>query len=551
MPKKGTGSSRRGVVKGEEGEPAKFEPGRAKGRAFDPKVIAEAMNMWWVNGDGQSYIIGDEKKGWARWPEGKVIKKMRMLPDHLVAIKVREDERVSEVDHVLVHTMEERRLELFMHSLAGYQSGIHELRGNRILVKTSPQIVEPEAGEWPVIRELIESRLDLSRNGKGGINQTPWFHSWMKVSYESLRKGRPGSFRAGHALILAGPVGCGKGRLQHQIITGLLGGRSADPSEYLFGRSEYNGELFEAEHLLMEEVPVPSQQMKDRVYLAEQIKRIVANDTKRLRVMREDPLTVSPFWRLSISINNDPDKMRSLPLITGDLADKVLMFLVADEKMPMELGTDDEQLAFRETIAREMPAYADWLLHEWEVPEELRTHANGKSAMRFGFREFHHPELVTELFDDTPAAELLGLIDAAVFTLGPSGMETKLWGLAGKHNHAKETGVWQQRALTLETLLRGDDPEWNCSVAKAAQKLFAHNKCDRLLARLEEDEKTRGARVVKGNTRDWKGWVVKAPVWYQGAGGTDGVVTGGDAGSTGGVDFSKLVPKARDDDEPF
>jgi hypothetical protein len=528
MAKKKAANSRRGSVEGGDDEPAQFKPGRAKGRVFDPAVIAEEMKLWWVNSKGMNYVLGDEANGWAVWPEGKVIKEMRTLENHLVAIKTREDERISEVDRVLLHVMKQRRLEFMLGSLAGYQAGIHELRGHRILVKTAPQLVVPRAGNWPTIAKLIDGRLDLSAGGtRPGIDQTPWFHSWMKVSYESLMKGRPGAWRAGHAMILAGPVGCGKGRLQHQLITGLLGGRSADPSEYLFGRSEYNGEMFEAEHLLMEEVPVPSQQMKDRVYLAEQIKRIVANDTKRLRVMREDPTTVSPYWRLSISINNDPDKMRSLPLMTGDLRDKVLMFLVAKEEMPMPLRTIEEQHEFREAIAREMPAYADWLLNEWEVPAELMVYPEGhamagQDASRFGFREFQHPDLVEEQFDDTPAGELLALIDAAVFRVSEAGLENKLWDLAGEHNRAPESGLWHGSALTLSALLRGDAPGWQCSVQKEANKLLQHNNINRLLSRLAEDEASRGRRVakervvegkvVRADTRDWKGWFIQRPV---------------------------------------
>ena len=44
-------------------------------------------------------------------------------------------------------------------SLAGYRAGLHEIEGRRILVTDSPRRLEPKAGEWPLIKKLIESQL--------------------------------------------------------------------------------------------------------------------------------------------------------------------------------------------------------------------------------------------------------------------------------------------------------------------------------------------------------------------------------------------------------
>lgn len=297
-------------------------------------------------------------------------------------------------------------------------------------------------------------------------------------------------------MIFAGPGDAGKSRLQHQLITGLLGGqgRSADPGPYLFGRTDFNNELFGAEHLMMEELPSGSK-TADRVFFGEMLKQLVVNDTQRLHRKREDAMVVSPFFRVTISINDDPDKMRVLPLLTPDLKDKVMLFHISPAPLPMPTTTLTERAAFRERISLELPAYAHWLLNEFTIPEPLRS-------QRFGVKEWHHPTLAMELFDDTPAAELLALIDAATFKAVESegGIHSTLWDLK---SHSDDEAMWEGSALDVEKLLLGEGG-WFCSVAREAKKLVMHNKIERLLGRLNEDQPVRVARHRTKLERRWR-----------------------------------------------
>ena len=247
---------------------------------------------------------------------------------------------------------------------------------------TLPRLIEPKKGEWPIVKQLIDGRLNLEP--EGGADQTPFFHGWNKASLESLLAG-PGNFRPGQCCIFAGPRDCGKSRLQHQVITGLFGGRSADPGPYLFGRTDFNGEWLEGEHLLMED-PASSTFTKDRVMFGEKLKQIVVNDTQRLHPKRETAQMLQPFFRLTISVNDDPDKLRVLPLLTPDMKDKVQLFKVVAAPMPMSTMTLPERAAFRETVAAELPAYAWWLLNEFTVPAEMQ-------GERFGVKSWLHPAL--------------------------------------------------------------------------------------------------------------------------------------------------------------
>jgi hypothetical protein len=111
----------------------------------------------------------------------------------------------------------------------------------------------------------------------------------------------------------------------------------------------------------------------------EKLKQIIVNDRKRLHSKRQTAQTLEPFFRITISVNDDPDKLRVLPLLTPDMRDKVHLFLVGNCEMPMPTNTLAERAAFRQKIADELPAYAWWLLNKFEIPDKLR-------CQRFGIR---------------------------------------------------------------------------------------------------------------------------------------------------------------------
>ena len=64
--------------------------------------------------------------------------------------------------------------------------------------------------------------------------------------------------------------------------------------------------------------------------------------------------------------------VRSLPIITADFGDKVLVFHCAARPLPIiTTNSIENQKEFREVMERELPCYLHWLLHEWQIPEEI------------------------------------------------------------------------------------------------------------------------------------------------------------------------------------
>lgn len=478
---------RRGrVVKSKKGEAAKFVAGSAIApKEFDAAGIAEKLHLWWEDGDGQSFIIGQQPimrppdvasdalfeerpQIWSRWPEKKII---NLLRSKFVRIKPREGELLSEAERVLLHTMEHRRLEQSILSLAGYRSGIYNMGGHRVLVRTSPRLIEPREGAFGTISTFLAGLLGLD----GALRLC----CWLKIAYEALRDGKR---RPGQALFLVGPPDCGKSRIQHNIITLILGGRSpADPKSFFFGRTDFNAEMVAAEHLLIEEIPSSSRH-DVRVFFGERIKEIVANDTTRLHKKNRDAVTVSPCWRLSVSCNDNPEKLRCLPPLTEDLAEKLIMLKVAAVPQFWEefSNAPDPRQAFREAIEAELPAFVHHLV-SMEIPERLQ-------GRRYGVASFINDDLRHAMAEDEPHRQLLLLIDKHLF--GDGGRER-----------------WKGDAEDLKQKLCADDSPVRGSAARLLSGKYA-SFCGQLLSAIAHELPQ---RVSSHRSSESRNWIINPP----------------------------------------
>lgn len=332
--------------------------------------------------------------------------------------------------------------------LAGYHAGIHKIQGSNILVTTSPALIIPAAGGWPVLSKLLGNLLI-----DDGINQEAYFFGWHKVTAEALRNGRR---RPSQALVLAGPAGCGKSLVQN-LTTVLLGGRCAKPYQYMTGGTGFNRDLFTAEHLMVED-EVPSAEYRSRRNFGTHIKGVTVNVTQRMHQKFRDALTLEPFWRLTISVNDEPENLMVLPPIDDSIGDKIILLKCVKKPMPMPANTDEQKQRFFDTLVAELPAFLHWL-DEWQIPEELRDE-------RYGITSFHHPELLRAIDDLAPETRLLGLIDDELFALGPG-----------------SAGPWTGTARQLVKKLTSAD----FADSREARRLFSYNTaCGTYLARLEQ-----------------------------------------------------------------
>lgn len=320
----------------------------------------------------------------------------RVLRSHGILAGVDKNTGVSPQDSVILD-YQLRQNVVWSGSLAGYKSGFYETAGTRILVTSSPQIIEPVEGDWSTLRSFIEG-LFGDRNGE----QLPFVYGWLKVAYEALRAGLK---QPGQAFAMCGPHGSGKS-LYQQMITTILGGRVARPYQVMSGGTAFNSDLFGAEHLMVEDEQ-PSTDIRARRAFGTQIKSVTVNVDQRFHQKHCDAFMLQPFWRMSVSLNDEPENVQILPPLDDSVADKLMIFRAVKHAMPMPTGTASERAAFWARLVSELPAFLKYLT-SMKIPENLRCE-------RFGIRHYHNVEIISMLNEIAPEFRLLNLIDATFF----------------------------------------------------------------------------------------------------------------------------------------
>jgi hypothetical protein len=269
------------------------------------------------------------------------------------------------------------------------------------------------------------------------FNQQQYVWAWLKIAFETLRDK---SWRGGPAMALAGPRDCGKSLLQN-LFTLILGGRAAKPYKYMSGGTQFNADLFGAEHLAIEDEH-SSTDIRARRALGSSIKQFTSNKAQYCHGKGRNALTLAPFWRVSISVNEEAENLMVLPPLSASeedsIADKIIL-LKARKADLMPTASTTEYEAFWDKLISELPAFLSHLV-SWKIPEEIQ---HG----RFGVKAWQHPELLTELDKHSPETQLLAIIEEVIFSGYRANLELKAGGvtpLKGWKDGAKWEGTNEQ-----------------------------------------------------------------------------------------------------------
>jgi len=412
-----------------------------------------------------SYWTRNAHGGWIMMNETQVSRKLRASG---VSRNRPDGCQVSPLDERLLD-IQERFDVHYAGPLAGYRAGIYTVGEKRILVTESPRLVPPVQGDWPILAKLIAGLLV-----DGDCDQRPYFYGWLKVAVEALAKG---GIRPGQTLALCGPKDCGKSLLQN-LLTVLLGGRSAKPYQFMAGQTTFNADLFEAEHLQIED-DQSSTDIRARRNFGTSIKALCVNDTQRLHDKGRRAFNgLRPFWRVTITVNDEPENLMVLPPLDDSLEDKLMLLRAFRRPMPMPTDSNEERDAFMATLRGELPAFVHFLM-TWVIPEELRSN-------RFGVTHYHHPELVEAIDSLAPEQKLLLLLDGELFT-------------------TPAAGPWHGTAAELEMRLTGMDSR----CAHEARKLLSWSTaCGVYLGRLAKRMKE---RIEYTHNPDSRKWTIRPP----------------------------------------
>jgi hypothetical protein len=303
-----------------------------------------------------------------------------------------------------------------------------------------------------------------------GEKQLPFVKGWIKVAFDCLRTGRR---QPGQVLVMAGEHKCGKSLFQ-MVLTEILGGRAAKPHRYMSGETPFNRDLFGAEHLIIEDEEA-STDIRARRNFGTSIKGFTVNKIQSCHGKNREALSLTPFWRLSVSVNNETENLMILPPFDESICDKIILLKANYHGLPVStLGQD----GLWNQLTAELPAFLWNICFEWEIPSELKCD-------RFGIVH-HHDEALLEAIEATsPEVKLLALIDQAFN-----------WKDLGE-------GGFEGTAEELQTKLIISNPD-----GQAKALLYWTNACGSYLGRLA---KKHPGRVIEKRTNSQRRWCIMPP----------------------------------------
>jgi len=391
--------------------------------------------------------------------------------------KADEGNPLSDIDAAILDVQGQRDISYYG-PICGKNAGSLEANGQRILVTEDMHLPEPAPGPWNCLRAIIAGLLGHGETGPIGRAQVSTFHGWIKSSVEALRAG---VLQQQQALALCGPPRCGKSFLQG-IITHLLGGRGAKAERYFSGKTDFNADLFAAEHLMLEDEHC-STRIDQRLKLGAAIKQhTVSTFLSSLHAKGRTAINLPGWWRISITLNDDPEAMMVLPPLDQHIADKIILLRASVFKWPMPMETMSERTSFHAKILSEIPAYLHWLLHEWQMPAEVADPA------RYNVATFHHPELAETLHFFSPEAELHELLGIAYA------------------DHWRNGLTVNEPASEIESVLRRREP------VRAERLLTFRNASGTYLGRLAKKH-PQHLESVRDETRRW--WIIRPELFTQ------------------------------------
>lgn len=384
----------------------------------------------------------------------------------------KEPDGISESDRCM-QEIQDRQNVSYVGPLAGYKSGPYKMCGYNVLVDSSPTIIKPSPGDWSTINKTFEAVLKLDSPGQEN-DQLRNFHLWLAAGYKAVRSG---NWSPGQILVLAGEPRAGKSLIQ-AVVTKILGGRSAKPHQFMSGDTTFNRELFGAEHLMVEDEP-ESSRIEARRSFGANVKIMSVNREHKCHGKNKDGITLTPIRRVSISVNDTPERIKVLPPLEEDIRDKMILFKAHVRSLPMPTTSETDKQAFMAQIEKELPAFIDYLTKLELLPTEKED--------RFGFKAYQHEGIVKMLEDESPEGQLADLIDGWMRGEGWD----KSWSGTSKQFFDAIT-----RPISI-----GDDAE---------HLLKNKNLTGQYLSRLEKTDKFKGRikhKTVNGHTH----WEISAP----------------------------------------
>lgn len=302
----------------------------------------------------------------------------------------------------VVQAVERQKQVAFAGPLAGHKAGFYNRGGKRFLVTSDQPFLEAKEGDWTPLREFWRRMLPVEEDA----DQLDYFFAWMRGAYLSGLDGDPDKHQPGQMLVFAGPRNAGKS-LTQAMITRIFGGAAGKPFVWMTGVTPFNAEMAEYVHQELSD-EVSHGNWSARAAFADRLKNLVANKDQYIHAKGLKPVMLQPFWRVTLSTNDDEASLQVLPTLGENTRDKVLLLRAESHPMPFDPANTDSKRKYIQSLFDSLPGFLHWLVTEFTPPPAM---ADG----RFGVKGYINAATEEALGDLSREAMLLSLIDEVYF----------------------------------------------------------------------------------------------------------------------------------------
>jgi hypothetical protein len=356
-------------------------PPDANERTFDPTRV-------FYDSAAGSYLVdvGTHYRSYARKsPIGGGIKR------HLRATGHSENDLKDLVSHHLENIELDRACD-WSGGLAGHCRGIMMHQGRKFLIIDEPDMIEPCAGEWPLIESILNQAFPET-------DARSIFMGWLKGGVDAIRKQ---THQPAPMIVLAGEANAGKSLLAH-ISKTILGGRAGSPMTAWTGRLPWNDDILRTELLLIDD-SVSSTDPRARKAFGSAFKECIYAGDVGINKRGKSSLSLRPVWRVMVCCNETPENLSVIPPLEDGIEDKIILLKVSRINTPMSAGTVDEKITFADALRHELPAFLHFL-EGFSVPEHLSDSRSGVTA----WKNQSLLEAVTEISPEKRLENLIAL----------------------------------------------------------------------------------------------------------------------------------------------
>ena len=307
----------------------------------------------------------------------------------------------SEIDKVLMKLQRENKVD-YVGQIAGWPTGCYRYGNKKLLVTSETRLLTPSYGGSRAIWDFRERLY--------GPVQAAVKHAWTKLAIEArkegirrIKAGLSPSWPIQQTMCIVGAKNHGK-TFDAQIDLVAIGGpdaKAVNPTQSHNGDTSFNEDLSEEIlHLMDDEGGRDDYNARRR--FGEEIKKSVATVGKRVHGKGKKAITLDPFTRTVILLNDRLEDVRVLPPMDKGMKDKFILLQTIGS------GVDhNDGHTFQSRRDYYMNAVSDYIgaLETWEIPADLKDPDN-----RYGLISYQNPDVLASLTELSNENQLVGLI---------------------------------------------------------------------------------------------------------------------------------------------